>query len=74
VSLGTSALALLTAMSGKRGITLESLLMGLINEKGKLLPESKRIRPDAHGSILVPTQMFIRKIKEFFKHEKPLSL
>lgn len=73
-ALGTSALALLTAMSGKRGITLESLLMGLINEKGKLLPESKRIRPDAHGSILVPTAMFIRKIKEFFKHEKPLSL
>lgn len=37
--LSTSALALLTSISGKRGITLESLLMGLVNEEGKLLPK-----------------------------------
>lgn len=74
VSLGTSALALLTAISGKRGITLESLLMGLIDEKGKLLPGQKVIRPDVHDGIRVPTLMFIRKLKEFFKTQKPVSM
>jgi len=37
--LSTSSLALLTSITGKRGITLESLLMGLIDSNGKLLPK-----------------------------------
>lgn len=73
--LSTSALALLTSLSGRRGITLESLLMGLIDEKGKLLPSVPRISTKSFVGIHVPVGMFIKKVNEYFKFNKgPISL
>lgn len=72
--LSTSTLALLTSLSGKRGITLESLLMGLVDKDGKLLPHVPRVSKKNTLGIFVPVSMFLKKIKEFFSHQSPISL
>jgi hypothetical protein len=72
--LSTSALALLTSLTGKKGITLESLLMGLVDEKGKLLPSVPRVTTRSFVGIHVPVGMFIKKVDEYFKYTTPISL
>jgi hypothetical protein len=72
--LSTSVLALLTSLTGKKGITLESLLMGLVDEKGKLLPSIPRVTTRSFVGIHVPVGMFIKKVDEYFKFSTPISL
>jgi len=72
--LSTSALALLTSLTGKRGITLESLLMGLIDSEGKLLPSWKIKNKYTHDGIHVPISMFISKVREYFEKDSIISL
>jgi hypothetical protein len=72
--LSTSVLALLTSLTGKKGITLESLLMGLVDEKGKLLPSVPRVTTRSFVGIHVPVGMFIKKVNEYFKFSTPISL
>jgi hypothetical protein len=67
-------LALLTSLTGKKGITLESLLMGLVDEKGKLLPSIPRVTTRSFVGIHVPVGMFIKKVDEYFKFSTPISL
>jgi len=72
--LSTSALALLTAISGKRAVTLESLLMGLVNKDGEFLPKWRVSLKYTHEGIFVPVSMFLNKVQEFFRTNKPVSM
>lgn len=62
----TSVLGLLTSLAGKKGLSLESMLLTLVNKEGKLLPEAKRISPTRHEGIRIPYQFVCKKIKDFF--------